>query len=638
MYDVTRATLVAVGINVAVALIALALASVTRHEPTEDAPARAGDLEREPGTAAVYVAIALSGLGALACEVIWTRMLGLLFGATVYTFSIILAVFLVGLGIGSSVGSLLSRSLASPRVALGWCQMLIAGAVAWSAYMLSESLPYWPVNPSISPSIWYNFQIDIARALWAILPAPVLWGASFPLALAAVASKKGDRGRLVGGLYAANTAGSIAGALSASLVLVAWVGSQRTQQALIGLSSLSGLLVLLPVFMRSPVAARFRWSDIGLIAAVGLAGWSAGAVPSVPGALIAHGRYAVTRASQSEIVYLGEGLNSSVAVTRTRSGVLNYHNAGKIQASSEPKDMRLQRMLGHLTTLVPEQGRSVLVIGCGAGVTAGAVSISPRVERLTIAEIEPLVPKVVSRYFSDLNYNVVNSPKVRLHLDDARHYLLTTGDKYDAITSDPLDPWVRGAANLYTREFWELARQHLNPGGVVTVFVQLYESTPEAVKSEVATFFEVFPNATVWGNTDTLKRGYDMVLLGQVKPTRIDLDDMERRLSSPEYAEVARSLREIGFGSAVELFATYAGRGPDLREWLKDAAINNDQDLRLQYLAGMGVHHYESETIYAGMLNYARFPDGLFNGSEARMRSLVEAIRVYRGGSRTKTE
>ena len=225
----------------------------------------------------------------------------------------------------------------------------------------------------------------------------------------------------------------------------------------------------------------------------------------------------MTRIGQAEIIYWGEGWNASVAVSRLPGGVLNYHNAGKVQASSEPQDMRLQRMLGHLTTLIPTNPKHVLVIGCGAGVTAGAASIDPRVEQLTIAEIEPLVPRVVSTYFAEHNFNVVKNPKTRVHLDDARHYLQTTDEKFDAITSDPLDPWVKGAAMLYTREFFELAKRHLNPGGVVTLFVQLYESNTEAVKSEIATFMEAFPNGVVWGNTQE-GRGYDLVLLGQLSP------------------------------------------------------------------------------------------------------------------------
>src|SRR4029078_6219218 len=234
-----------------------------------------------------------------------------------------------------------------------------------------------------------------------------------------------------------------------------------------------------------------------------------------------------------------------VAVTRLPGGVLNYHNAGKVQASSEPQDMRLQRMLGHMTTLVPRQAKRVLVIGCGAGVTAGAVSIDPAVEHETIAEIEPLVPKVVSTYFAEHNFDVVRNPKVHVHVDDARHFVATTSEKFDAITSDPLDPWVKGAAMLYTREFFELAKQHLNPGGVMTLFVQLYESNREAVKSEIATFFEAFPKGMIFSNTYN-GAGYDLVLLGQAEGTQVNLDELEARLKRPEYAPIVKSLGAIG--------------------------------------------------------------------------------------------
>src|SRR6185295_1342285 len=126
------------------------------------------------------------------------------------------------------------------------------------------------------------------------------------------------------------------------------------------------------------------------------------------------------------------------------------------------------------STLVADAPADVLVIGLGAGITAGAVSIDPAVERVVVAEIEPLVPGLAARFFAEANFAVITNPKVDIRIDDGRHYLATTSRKFDAITSDPLDPWVRGAATLYTREFWQLVKAHLNDGGVVTAFVQLY--------------------------------------------------------------------------------------------------------------------------------------------------------------------
>ena len=317
--------------------------------------------------------------------------------------------------------------------------------------MLTDSLPYWPINPSISTSIWFNFQLDIVRCLWVVLPGAILWGASFPLALASVAGPAR--------IPAASSAACMPptpSVRSSGRWLPAW--SSRVarqpggQQVLIFISALSALMMLAPA--AAGEAGRRACGGHGRGArslATGVAGLLARNVPAVPGMLVAYGRYAATWVGLTNIIYVGEGLNAFVAVSETSNGVRNYHNAGKVQASSEPQDMRLQRMLGHFTHLIPSTPSNALVIGCGAGVTAGAVSIGPDVKHMTIAEIEPLVPASVSKYFGEYNYNVVDNPKVTVHIDDARHFLLTTDEMFDAVTSDPLDPWVKGAATLYTR-------------------------------------------------------------------------------------------------------------------------------------------------------------------------------------------
>jgi spermidine synthase len=628
VFDTATATYIAAALNIAVGVIALALAAFTPPGRGTFAPVGA---DANVPNRRVYVVIALSGLCALAAEVIWTRQLGLLFGGSVYAFSIIMAVFLLGLGAGSTAASFLCRYVVTDAAAaLGVCQLLLAGAIAWTAYLVSAALPYWPIAPSIS-SIWFNFQLDLTRAFLASFPAAVLWGASFPFALAAAAAGLGrgqDGAKLAGGVYAANTVGAIAGALGTSLLLIGWIGSTHAQQLLMVISAIAGLVLLIPPAASAAVRGRFKSVVLLMGASVAVLALTLNAPPVSPW-LVAFGRFAPGWVGVTDIIYVGEGVHSSVAVSRDSTGALKYHASGKVQASTEPQDMGLQRMLGHLTTLVPPNPRSVFVIGYGAGVTAGAVSVDPRVEHITIAEIEPLVPQVASRYFGDFNQRVADSPKVQVRIDDGRHFIQTTTQKFDAITTDLVDPWVKGTAALFTREFFEAARDHLNPGGIVTMFVQLYETSPEAVKSQVATFFDVFPNSVIFGNTRQ-GLGYDMVVVGGAAPLRIDLDEIEDRLSSPGYAPVARSLREIGFQSAIQLFATYAGRPADLTAWLAGAAINRDRNLRLQYLAGLGMNLFQNGRIYADMLTNRRFPENLFVGSDTRMQALFEAG----GGSR----
>ncbi|HTG90212.1 MAG TPA: fused MFS/spermidine synthase [Vicinamibacterales bacterium] len=303
VFDMNTATYVAVAINFAVGGLGLlvaartpATAGVTDSDPNPQSQITNPDSRASADRTLVYVAIGLSGFCALAAQVIWTRILSLLFGASTYTFSLILAVFLIGLGIGSSLGSVIAKSVARPRVALGWCQLLNVGAMAWSACILLKSLPYWPINASITTSIWYNFQLDFVRAFWAVLPGPILWGASFPLALAAVARKGEDPGRLVGGVYAANTVGAIFGSVIASLVLVYWFGSQRAQQVLMIVSGVSGLLLLAPAELGASTSKRpLRWmAPAALVVSLGVAAFLIRTVPTIPGILVAYGRYAAT--------------------------------------------------------------------------------------------------------------------------------------------------------------------------------------------------------------------------------------------------------------------------------------------------------------------------------------------------------
>ncbi|HXT14105.1 MAG TPA: fused MFS/spermidine synthase [Gemmatimonadaceae bacterium] len=624
VHDMTTTTVVAVGVNFLVAGVGLALSKRAPHRPAVQAEG-ANDVPAVPRMNVVYAAIGLSGMSALGAEVVWTRLLSLMLGASVYTFSIILAVFLVGLGFGSSGGAALSRGK-SPRAALGWCQLLLTVAIAWSAFMMAKALPYWPINPSLSPSPWITFQVDFLRSLVAVFPAALLWGASFPLAIAAVVGPGQDAGRLVGRVYAANTVGAIIGSVIFSIVVIPQFGTQRAEVLLIAISLVSALVVFASMLRKAPtdlplrrdarpIESLGRVGMITVVAASIVAVVLAANVPGVPDGLVAYGRFLPTYTTEPKYLYVGEGMNSSIAVSEEESGARNFHVAGKVEASSLPQDMRLQRMLGHISALLVNEPKSVLVVGFGAGVTAGSFVTYPGIKRIVICEIEPLIPKVVSTYFTAQNYNVAHDPRVEIVYDDARHFILTTKEKFDVITSDPIHPWVKGAATLYTKEYFELVKQHLNPGGVVTQWVPLYESFPEVVKSELATFFNVFPDGTVWSN-DINGKGYDVLLAGHATPQPINLDSIAARLNRPENARVVQSLNDVGFNSPLALFTTYGGQARDLAPWLVDAQINRDVNLRLQYLAGMGLNTYENATIYDEMLHYRRYPENLFTGSD----------------------
>jgi spermidine synthase len=296
-----------------------------------------------------------------------------------------------------------------------------------------------------------------------------------------------------------------------------------------------------------------------------------------------------------------------------------------VEASTALADMRLQRMLGHLPALFHQKPETVLVVGFGAGVTAGTFVLHPTVKKLAICELEPLVPPAAAKYFGKENYSVKDDRRATIHYDDARHFILTSKEKFDIITSDPIHPWVKGTSSLYSKQYFELVKQHLRPGGFVTQWVPLYESDLATVKSELATFFDVFPNGTVWGNTLN-GQGIDIVLLGQIDPLKLDVDALQDRWSRPDYARVTHSMGAVNFHDATDVLATYAGRASDLKPWLAGADINEDISMRLQYLAGMGLNFDDPGSIYAQMLKYRRFPRELFTGSEQRVRALEDQL------------
>ncbi len=629
VHDLATATAVAAAINFVVAAISIVLSFIpTQHHATSAASAAEELDERTAsGSWVVYLAIGISGFTALAAEVIWTRILSLMLGATVYTFSIILAVFLMGLGIGSSVGAYASRGR-SPRLALGVVQALLILAIAWASYALTQSLPFWPIDPSLARSPWHQFQLDMMRCIWAILPAACLWGASFPLALAGVAARNQDPGKLVGGVYAANTVGAILGAAASSMLAISWLGTQTSQQIILVLIAASAVLVLGPsVFSRSdemPVWQRSMayWGAIGATLSAIVLGQQ---VEKVPEDLIGYGRFLPTVVDSSEYLYSGEGMNASVAVSELPNGVRNFHVSGKVVASSEPQDMRLQLMLGHLPALLHESPKSVLIVGCGAGVTAGTFVSHPSVERIVICEIEPLIPPAAGEHFGFANDHVMDDPRVEIVFDDARHYILTTSEKFDIITSDPIHPWVKGAAALYSEEYFNICKSKLKPGGICTQWVPLYETNLAAVKSEIATFFRSFPHGTIWGN-EVDGQGYDVVLLGQAEPMAINVDRIQTRMDGDAFLKVAQRLADVDLGSAIQLLSTYAGRQHELSEWLEDAEINSDSNMRLQYLAGMGLNDYQAPRIYNEILQNRRFPDGLFVSNGVRQKALKALI------------
>ncbi len=622
VYDMSVASYIAAAIN-----LVIGFASFLILGSSED-QARLAPSQAAPATSLVtagvrpwdvYFSIGISGLTALGAEVVWTRLLSLMLGPTTYTFSIILGVFLAGLGIGSTAGARYAAKKGNPRLLLVYCQVFLALAIAWAGILLADWLPYWEGNLNSTAGPWMGFLNDIWRSILPIFPAAILWGASFPIALACAAESAGDAesGRVVGEIYGANTVGAIIGAVLFSLVLIPALSLHGSEQILMVIS-LVGAAALVGLSFKSLSQKMIGAFAVALLLAV--------ALPGTPWKLIGFGRRLPSTTGNWKLLYTTDGMNSSIAYSKWEDNTTYFHVTGKVEASTEPQDMSLQRMLGHLPAILHTNPRSILIVGCGAGVTAGSFVVHPEVEHITICEIEPRIPPATAKYFADANHNVMKDPRTHIVFDDARHFVLTADQKFDIITSDPIHPWVKGMASLYTTEYFELCKKHLNPGGIVTQWVPLYESSFETVQSEIATFFESFPNGTIWGNLNTDGTGYDVVLMGQVEKLPIDVNALQAKLAQPKYEAVRNSLTEVGFPSVLNLLSTYAANSSDLRQWMRTAQINRDRNLRLQYLAGLGLNVNAGPEIFQQIISSRQFPNAIFSGSPELMQPIQQMV------------
>jgi len=675
IHDLTVATGVAVCLNFLLSLMALILSFFPSFGPNEASreerrkfPFRGENSLPSPflPPGLIYFIIALSGMSALGAEVIWTRLLSLSLGGTVYTFSLLLAAFLAGLALGSAASSRLVKF--KPDIvekALGLAQLALIPAIMWAAFFITRIVPFWLPEEASGPlRVFFRDFLLCCLSLW---PAAFFWGASFPLALASVNKERAEMGRLVGRIYAANTAGSIAGSLLFGLVFLPRLGSSGCHRLFLFLPALSSWLIFYKMMAKGgeargqidkekgsgqkiffwcnrfkawwhriiPMSTEFQTKRKKILAASGLIiiyvmmlylVWEIS--PSTPWQLIAYGWKAAEKKDRGKPLLIAEGINSSVAVTDWK-GTLVFHTGGRAEASNALSDLRMERMLAHLPALIHPEPRKILVIGCGAGITAGTFLLYPTVERVVICEIEPAVWKKVVPFFRRENYNLDLDPRVKMVIEDARHFLLTTEEKFDLISSYPVHPWLKGSALLYTREYYTMIKDRLNPGGLFTQWVPLYESDEATVKSMLATFFSVFPEGLIWSN-DFLGLDYDFVLLGQRDNLVIDIEALQARLESEAFGQVVASLREIYFRSGLELLATYAGRRLELSSWLEKAEINLDRNLRLQYLAGWGLHSPYRISLLDLLWKNFQFPEDLFRGSKESLQFLE---RIWRPAS-----
>jgi spermidine synthase len=544
----TRATLwLTAAINLLVAVAAWQVARhgdrVTRNavDPapgTSDASV-ASVASGSSGAAFVLVASGVSGFAFFLMELVWYRMLGPLLGGSVFTFGLILAVALAGVGIGGLVYALVSDDRPASLSAFASSCLLEAAAMA-AAYALGDRLAI--LTLVLRPLARVGFGMQVAGwtlvTVVVVLPAAIAAGYQFPVLIALFGRGRERLGRQIGQAYAANTTGAIAGALAGGFGLIPWLSAPGAWRfASLSLVAL-GICALGFSPRRTRMLPRLGLAAVSLVC---LAATGPTAVWRHSG--IGAGRAAVTftspnqfrdwaQAERRAIVWDDDGTESSVALAVHTYGYAFIVN-GKSDGSARG-DAGTQVMLGVLGAILNPRARRSLVIGLGTGSTAGWLGAIPDMDRVDVVELEPLVIEV-ARACEPVNRDVLRNPKVHLSIGDAREALLTGRDRYDVIASEPSNPFRAGVASLFTREFYAAASDRMTDGGLFLQWVQLYEIDARTLGTVYATLASVFPHVEAWE-----AGGGDLVLVGARQPLTHRADALAARIQAEPFKTALR--------------------------------------------------------------------------------------------------
>jgi spermidine synthase len=588
----------------AAANLALGVTAVVVGSRVPETPVAPGRRTHRPATnPAVLWSAAIAGFASLLYEVAYFRVLGLVLGASVYAFSVMLLAFLVGIAWGGRVGGRRADKLWEEGGADRVLAALVAvevgvGVSAWLIMYLFQELP-----------VWYVWGFDLfggeesAKGLWAmscllaglVLLAPTfLMGVAFPLAVRAVIGNVDEVGEEVAAVYAANTAGGVLGSALAGFVLLPWL--QVTGTIVLGVVVNLGAAVVAALAM-TDAALRGRATKRAL--AVGVGVLALGAVLPTPWNRMVmtagmykyvsefkdHSREGVLdyAARQTHMLYYAEGLSSVVTVAQNdKSGNIWLANNGKVDASTS-LDMQTQIMVSLLPMQFVDAPDDVLVIGLASGITAGAVTLVDEVKTLEVVELEPAIVEA-AHFFDKWSHHVLDDPRTKLVVNDGRnHVLLARPHSYDLVVSEPSNPWLTGVSNLFTEEFLRMGKERLKPGGVWSQWVQLYGMDESDLRSLIATFSAVYPNVLVY----TAAANADIVLIGSDSPLVPDADAVARLLNRPRVHE---ELVSLDSAEASDIYGTLLMDRDHALELAGDIEHNTDDNLRIEYNAPLHLH------------------------------------------------
>jgi spermidine synthase len=592
-------------LNLAAAAIVASPARRERREevapPVAKSPTRASG-PRPASHRVTLAALALSGFAAMGYEVVYLRIIALSFGASTYSFTVMLMSFITGIALGSALVSRLR--VTRPTWWFGVSQLLVVVALL-ATTPLASRLPYWiallRIHLRDAPLGFELFQLGKAGLCLLVLLLPTLClGVGFPLVARIQTRRTREIGSRVGSTYAWNTIGNVLGVIGTSLVLLPTLGVIGAFHVNLALNGAAGLAVL---WASREASAAGRLGVSAAAAGVGvvylLAGldWSAPIthaaghlrLASAPNPALSpekrarHGSASfeawkqiyLTPDPNEELLYFEEDAHTTVAVWKFGGAIRLFVNA-KADASTGEPDLTTQLLLAHAPLFLALDARSLLVIGHGSGITPGSALRHP-IERADIVEISRGVINA-DAIFAQHNHHVLSDPRVRVYEDDGQSFLRTTPRTYDVIISEPSNPWVAGIAGLFTVEFFEAARRKLEPGGVFTLWFHQYEQSDESVELVMRSLRRVFPHVMVFEHEEFA----DVVAVASATPIVPDFSGMQRRYADPAVQE---DLARLGITNLASLLSHHAISSRRIARGIGPGPLNRVGHQRLEYVA-----------------------------------------------------
>jgi spermidine synthase len=618
---------VAAVINVLVGVIAIVLQRRTSLAAIVADNARVSDAIPESDSSRFWLFAALaSGFVTISTQVSWTRILTMIIGSSTYAFSIVVALFLIGLAIGAWLVARKDRSQRLRSFILR-VELLTAISLLLSLFSLNR-IPALLITLGLrlNVSSWTGLLgLQILCATLLILTPALLMGMVMPLVLVWAGSDQTKAVARVGRSYAINTIGAIAGAFITGFILIPFTSTRFTLLfAAICCLIVAGVAYLPDAAERDPALKRSIAIGLTPVVAImlffiappmNLADLSIGAYDSLVRVLAQTREGTKQETTQTsnvhELLMYEEGPTATVSVRRDSDTVSMAIN-GRTNASDSVYDMPTQVMLGQLPMIVAPRDDTALIIGYATGVTVGAMLQSP-IKSVTCVELEPGTV-AGSKFFDHVNNRPLDDPRTHLIIDDARTFLRVTPERYDIIVSEPSHPWVPGVANLFTQEFFELGSKRLNDDGIWVQWVQIYQLSTESLRSVLATYHKVFPHVLVF-RVGGLSNGKDLLLVGSNQP--LNIDRLPQRCTDER---MVKEMARVGLKSEADVRAWYVCDESRLGPAVADAKINTDDNMHIEMTV-------PREAFRPLMQSNAQWVEALAADSPLRMQSGTPAPR-----------